>query len=105
LTPGPAPWGRNENNVALAPNYHMGKLYTEFGEIPPSGLGGDTITDGQTDGRTDERTDRQTDGGDYNIPDAFFQKAWGLKSKDEATITRTKNGERPTARRGVSGCK
>ena len=42
-------------------------------DLSSNDLGGDSITDS----RTDVPTDGQTDGGDYNIPFAFFKKAWG----------------------------
>ena len=39
-----------KNNVALAHPYHIGKSCSKFGLILLSGLGGDSMTDGQTDG-------------------------------------------------------
>ena len=42
-------------NVALAHPYHEGKWCSKFGCIPPSGLGGDSMTDRWTDdGRTEK---------------------------------------------------
>ena len=39
-----------KNNVALAHSYHVGKSYSKFGKIPPSGSRGDSVTaDGWTD--------------------------------------------------------
>ena len=32
-----------------------GKSYSKFGQIPPIGLEGDSVMDGQTDGRADGR--------------------------------------------------
>ena len=36
-----------KNNAALAHPYHEGKRCSKFGRIPPSGLGGDSVTDRQ----------------------------------------------------------
>ena len=44
-----------ENNVALAHPYHEWKWCSKFGWIPPSGLGGDSVTDKWT-------VDRRMDG-------------------------------------------
>ena len=72
-----------KNNVALAHSYHVGKWCSEFGRIPPSGLGGDNVTDRQTDGRTEgwmvSQSDGPTDGDVHNIPIAFLKKAMGIK--------------------------
>ena len=40
---------RQKRNVALASPYHEGKPCSKFDYIPPSGLGGDNVTDGLTD--------------------------------------------------------
>ena len=40
-----------KNNVALAHSYHERKRCSKFGEILPSGLGGDSVTDRWTDAR------------------------------------------------------
>ena len=37
-----------KNNVALTHPYHLGKLCSKFGQILPSGLGGDSVKDRQT---------------------------------------------------------
>ena len=44
-----------KNNVTLAQPYHKGKWCSKFGWIPPSGLGGDRVTDRwKDDGRTEK---------------------------------------------------
>ena len=42
-----------KNNVALAQSYHVGKWYSKFGRIPPSGLRGDSVMDRLTEVLTD----------------------------------------------------
>ena len=49
-------WPDGKNNVALAHPYHQGKPCSKCGYIPPSGLGGDRVTDRWMDGG---QTDRQ----------------------------------------------
>ena len=61
--------GGGAKKCAVARPIHVSNSHTRFGWILSNGLGGDSVTDGWTDGRTD--------GGDCNIPDAFFKKAWG----------------------------
>ena len=58
-----------KKNFAVARPIHVSNSHTKFGWISSNSLGGDSITDRRTDGRTDR--------GDYNIPLAFFKKAWG----------------------------
>ena len=45
-----------KNNAALAHLYHEGKRCSKFGRIPPSGLGGDSVTEGWNDGRMEALT-------------------------------------------------
>ena len=45
---------RWKNNIALAQPYHKGKSCSKFGQIPPSGLGGDGLTDRQMDRETEK---------------------------------------------------
>ena len=77
-----------KSNVTLAHPYHEGKLCSKFGRIPPCGLGGDSVTDGQAVGRTD--------GGVNNIPIVFFfffkkcrDKYYihGIKKKDNRILS------------------
>ena len=42
---------KRKNNVALAHPNHKGKWCSKFGWIPPSGLGGYSMTDRLTDAR------------------------------------------------------
>ena len=56
--------GAGPKKVDVARLIHVSNSHTKFGWISSNGLGGDSITDRRTDG--------QTDGGDYNIPFAFF---------------------------------
>ena len=66
-SPGPKGVGLK---IAFACPIHVSHSHTKFDWISSKGLGGDSIMDRKTDGQTD----RQTDGGDYNIPFAFFLK-------------------------------
>ena len=52
-----------EKKIAVARPIHVSNSHTKFGRISSNGLGGDSITDRWT-----------ADGGDYNIPFAFFKK-------------------------------
>ena len=64
LTPPQGP--RGGGGIAVARPIHVSNSHTKFGWISSNGVGGDSVTDGQTDG------------GDCNIPDAFFlKKKWG----------------------------
>ena len=47
---------RQHNNVALEHPYQVVKLCSKFGLILPSGLGGNSVMDGQTDGWMKEFT-------------------------------------------------
>ena len=49
--------GQTEKYVAITHPYYAGKSCSKFGLIPPSGLGGNSVTDGWTDGQT--QMDRQ----------------------------------------------
>ena len=40
---------RRKNNIALGHPYYEGKSCSKFGEILPSGLGGDSVMDRWTD--------------------------------------------------------
>ena len=62
LAPLQGPGGGAKKKCAVARPIHVSKSHTEFGWMSSSGLGGDSVTDGQTDG------------GDCNIPDAFLKK-------------------------------
>ena len=47
--------GGRTDRLPLAHSYHEGKWCRKFGWIPPSGLGGDSVTDRRTDdGRTEK---------------------------------------------------
>ena len=59
--PSPGPQGVGPKKSAVARPIHVSNTHTKFGCISSNGLGGDSVTDG----------------GDCNIPDAFFKKAWG----------------------------
>ena len=56
---GPRGWGQKQSAVARP--IHVSNLHTKVGWISSNGLGGDSMTSG----------------GDCNIPDPFFKKAWG----------------------------
>ena len=56
---------RRQNNFALTHTYHEGKGCSKLGRIPPSGLGGDSVTH------------RRTVRGIYNIPLSFFLEGVG----------------------------
>ena len=45
-----------KNNIALAHLYHVRKSYSKYGQIPSSGLGGDSMTDRQTHRQTEAFT-------------------------------------------------
>ena len=51
--------GCTEKNIALVHPYHKGKWCNKLGWITPSGLGGDSVTDGgrTTDARKDGHTE------------------------------------------------
>ena len=70
LAPPQGPRGRGQKNCAVAHPFHVSNSHTKFGWISSNGLGGDSGTDGRTDG------------GDCNIPDAFFKKERGDKNRD-----------------------
>ena len=62
-----APGGGAKRKFAVARPIHVSNSHTKLGWILSKGLGGDSIMDGQTEG------------GDYNIPFAFFKKSVGIK--------------------------
>ena len=55
-----APGGGAKKNFAVARSIHVSNSHTKFGWILSNGLG-------------DSMTDRRIDGGDYNIPLAFYR--------------------------------
>ena len=70
LAPPQGPRGRGQKKKsAVAHPIHVSNSHTKFGWISSNGLGGDSVTD------------RRTDGGDCNIPDAFFKKREDKKVK------------------------
>ena len=64
-----SPGGGAKKKFDVARPIYVSNSRTKFGWISSNGIGGDSITDRQTDGRMDGRTE----GGDYNIPFAFWK--------------------------------
>ena len=63
--PSLGPQGQGQKKNAVACPIHVSNSHTKFGWMWSNGLGGDSVMDGQMDRR---------DGGDCNIPNAFFKK-------------------------------
>ena len=74
LAPPQGPRGRAKKCTVARPIY-VSDSHTKFGWISSNGLGGNNVTDG----RTDRQSGGRMDGGEFNIPIAFFfflKKAW-----------------------------